>query len=166
MMDLNQQKEQFSFAYVRAVAATAGYGVSQPAVDDDSIDLQIASRSTAGTIKRPRLEIQVKCTADEPLAEDQFAFPLKIKNYNDLRDPNILVPRLLVVVRVPKDVRDWVACSDEQLLLRHCGYWVSLRGMAETPNTQTVSVSLPRNQPFDAEGLGELMSRIGEGGLP
>ena len=41
MMDLNQCKEQFSIAYVRAVASAAGYGVQKPDVDDDSIDLRV-----------------------------------------------------------------------------------------------------------------------------
>ncbi|WP_242037834.1 DUF4365 domain-containing protein [Tolypothrix sp. FACHB-123] len=35
-MDVNQQKEQFSNAYVRAVASIAGYSVYRPEVDDDN----------------------------------------------------------------------------------------------------------------------------------
>ncbi len=34
-MDINAQKEQFSLAYVQAVAAVAGYSWSQPSVDED-----------------------------------------------------------------------------------------------------------------------------------
>jgi len=166
MMDLSQQKEQFSFAYVRAVAAVAGFGVSEPSVDDDSIDLQIASRSTAGTIKRPRLELQVKCTAQDRLEDDEFSYALKIKNYNDLRDPEVLVPRILVIVRVPSELEEWVAVSDEQLTVRRCGYWASLRGMAETDNADTVSVRLQRENRFTAEGLRTIMARIAEGEQP
>lgn len=165
-MDISQQKEQFSFAYVRAVAAVAGFGVFEPSVDDDSIDLQIASRSTAGTIKRPRVELQVKCTEGEPLEADGFSYALKIKNYNDLRDPEVLVPRILVVVRVPTDLAEWVAVSDEQLTVRRCGYWTSLRGMAETDNTETVSVRLQREHRFTVEGLRAIMTRIAEGEQP
>ena len=39
IMDINQRKEQFSRAYVLAVASAAGYAWYQPSVDDDSIDL-------------------------------------------------------------------------------------------------------------------------------
>lgn len=38
-MTLDQQKEQFSYAYVRAVAAVAQIAVTPPTVDDDSVDL-------------------------------------------------------------------------------------------------------------------------------
>jgi hypothetical protein len=41
-VDLNQQKQQFSIAYVRAVAAVAGYNVYKQEVDDESVDLGIA----------------------------------------------------------------------------------------------------------------------------
>jgi hypothetical protein len=160
MMDLSQQKEQFSFAYVRAVAAAAGFGVSEPSVDDDSIDLMIASRSTTGTVKRPRLELQVKCTEGEALADESFSYPLKIKNYDDLRDPDVLVPRVLVVVKVPAEVDQWAASSDEELILRRCGYWASLRGMDATENKATVSISVRREDRFTVDGLRAMMQRI------
>ena len=37
MMDISQRKEQFSIAYVRAIASVAGFSVSTPGVDDDSV---------------------------------------------------------------------------------------------------------------------------------
>lgn len=49
-MELNQQKELFSEAYVRAVAAVGGFSVSQPEVDDDSIDLKIVARGGEGIV--------------------------------------------------------------------------------------------------------------------
>ncbi|MEZ2225342.1 MAG: hypothetical protein ACBR50_03540 [Microcoleus sp.] len=52
-MELNQQKELFSKAYVRAVAAVAGFSVNQLEVDDDSIDLHIVGRGGGGTIFSP-----------------------------------------------------------------------------------------------------------------
>lgn len=166
MMDLSQQKEQFSFAYVRAVAAATGFGVSEPSVDDDSIDLMIASRSTSGTVKRPRLELQVKCTEGGLLINESFNYPLKIKNYDDLRDPDVLVPRVLVVVRVPAEVDQWTEPSDEQLILRRCGYWASLRGMDATKNGTTVSISLLRTNRFAVQELRAMMQRIEQGGQP
>ena len=39
MMDLNTQKEQFSIAYMRALAAVAAIKVDRHEVDDDSIDV-------------------------------------------------------------------------------------------------------------------------------
>ncbi len=112
-MHIDQRKQQYSFAYVRAVAAAAGFGVNEASVDDDSIDLQIASRTTAGTTKRPRLELQAKCYGDGEFAGDSFGYVLKLKNYDDLRDPDVQVPRILVVVRVPEDAESWLGGDDK-----------------------------------------------------
>ena len=165
-MELGQQKEQFSFAYVRAIAATAGFSVSEPSVDDDSIDLVIASREVSSIHSRPRLELQVKCTAGEVLTDDHFKYPLKRKNYDDLRDPNVCIPRILVVVRVPNALDEWAVATDEELALRRCGYWCSLRGMDYSENATRVSVSVPRNHRFTVEGLRAIMDCILQGEQP
>lgn len=165
-MDITQQQEQFSFAYIRAVSTVAGYAVSEPSVDDDSIDLMLSGRSNAGTITRPRLELQAKCLRDGELQADTFSYPVKIKNYDDLRDPNVLVPRILVVVRVPDLVNEWLTSTDAELCLRHCGYWTNLQGMPETDNTSTVSVTVTKENSFTVESLREMMGRIEQGQQP
>ncbi|MEO5362949.1 MAG: DUF4365 domain-containing protein [Magnetococcus sp. DMHC-8] len=167
-MELNRRKEQFSAAYVRAVAATAGYGVHRPDPDDDSVDLTIAARGGHGTIRSPRLDIQLKCTANAEFNAEQtsFTFPLPIKNYDDLRGDDVMVPRLLVVVRVPNELSQWTEVTEDRLLLRHCGYWVSLRGAASTTNTTSQTILIPREQMFTVDGLKNLMTRIGQGDAP
>lgn len=101
-MDPSQQKEQFSIAWVRTVVSVAGYAVYQTSVDDDSVDLGIAMRGGRGTVRSPRLEVQLKCTAAPNWQSDLMRFPLKRKNYDDLRVDNVLAPRMLIVVCVPK----------------------------------------------------------------
>lgn len=166
-MNLNLQKEKFSEAYVRAVAAVAGYGVSRPEVDDDSVDLTIAARGGNGTVRSPRLDVQLKCTASAAINGDEaFSFRLKLKNYDDLRDEQVLVPRVLVVVRVPDDLAHWVEASEEQLQLRHGGYWISLRGEPATDNATNKTVNIPRSQMFTVDGLKALMTRIGTRDAP
>jgi hypothetical protein len=60
-MDLNARKEQFSNAFLFAVAAVAGCSVAKPSVDNDSIDWTISNRLP----RRPKLDVQLKCTADD-----------------------------------------------------------------------------------------------------
>jgi hypothetical protein len=80
---MNEQKQAFSIAYARAVAAVAGYAVHRPESDYDSIDLGI---SAGGELpQRPRIEVQLKGSSDDVLGDDDFAFWLKKKNYDDLR---------------------------------------------------------------------------------
>lgn len=50
--------------------------------------------------------------------------------------------------------------TDEQLLLKRCAYWVSLRGAQESTNGSGQTIYLPRKQVFSPEGLNDLLARI------
>jgi hypothetical protein len=165
-MDLSQQKEQFSRAYVQAVAAVAGFAWSAPSVDDDSVDLTLSDRGGGGTIKSPKLDLQLKCHALATPNEPAFSYALKLKNFDDLRDESVMVPRILVVVLVPDRIHDWVYHTESELALRRCGYWASLRGHVASTNSANVTVSIDRSWAFHPAGLIQMMHRIGSGGLP
>src|SRR5207249_10535567 len=126
-MTEEQQKEQFSRAYVRAVAAAAAVNVYQPEVDDDSVDIGFCTRMVQDRVQRPRLEVQLKCTAAADEADDVYRFPLKVKNYNELRGDDI-VPRVLILVTVPADVAAWLTVTAAQMVLRKSALWGSLSG--------------------------------------
>lgn len=160
-MERSQQQEQFSLAYARAVATIAGYAIYRPEVDDDSIDLGVAARGGGGTLRSPRLEIQVKSTSTGVLHERELHYPLKLKNYDDLRLP-CHVPRILLVVLVPEDPREWLTQTEDELTLRRCGYWASLAGRPESQNEASVTVRLPRANVFSPAALQQMMTRIGE----
>jgi hypothetical protein len=165
-MDLSQRKQEFSKAYVKAVAAVCGYATHEPSVDDDSVDLVLSAQGGGGTIRSPRIDLQLKCSASHFAGPETLDFPLKIKNYEDLRHTNVLVPRILVVVLVPGDLEQWTLHSEQELLLRHCGYWYSLRGLPPKDNTTTVTINIPRTQMFSVASLTGMMERIAGGELP
>lgn len=164
-MHLTARKEQFSRAYVQAIAAAAGCSWSEPSVDDDSVDLTLSMSGAFSTFRSPKLDIQLKCHADV-LPTSDFSFPLKLKNYDDLRDDTVLVPRILVILIVPMNLTDWLVHAEPEMTVRRCAYWVSLRGASETSNTTTVSVPIIRSQLFCPSELEAIMTRIGNGGLP
>ena len=145
-VDLNKQKEQFSNAFVVAVAAAAGFVTGKWDVDDDSIDWQVAASGGHGTRRSPRLELQLKCTASPSIADGSIRFPLSAKNYEDLIPENISVPRILVVVSVPTLVSDWFTLSDESEV--------------------SVTVDVPIAQRFDVSALSAMMERVRAGELP
>ena len=62
---LEDCKEYYSKAYIRAVAAAAGYAVDQPEFDKDSRDLVVHASGASGTLQRPALDVQAKCTEHE-----------------------------------------------------------------------------------------------------
>ncbi|MBE9233568.1 DUF4365 domain-containing protein [Cuspidothrix issatschenkoi LEGE 03284] len=164
-MDINQQKEQFSITYVRAIAAVSGYSIYRPEIDNDSVDLGILSRGGTGKIFSPRLELQLKCTARDVRQENSIQYPVIIKNYHDLRIQS-LVPRILVVVLVPEKITDWIKQKEGELCLRYCAYWVSLHGMPDTTNTTNVTIEIPRSNQFTPDALQTIMQRISFGELP
>jgi len=161
-MDIAQQKEQFSNAYLLAVAAAAGYTLARPSVDDDSVDWVIMAGGANGTPRRPRLDAQLKCSAQNIVKANSLRFPLELKNYNDLRHTDLFAPRILIVLTVPENPAEWLMQSEQEMALRRCAYWVSLRGMADTDNRKSVTVELPRRQIFTPAALQELMRRVND----
>src|SRR5688500_11392259 len=109
-MDLNTQKERFSDAYIHAVAAIAGCDVMKPPTDIDSIDWVLHAKGIIGArFRAPRIELQLKATSTDRVDDTYVRFPLKLKNYDDLRPENVLVPRILVVLVLPSDeLSDWL----------------------------------------------------------
>lgn len=159
----SQQQEQFSKAYIRAVSAVAGCNLAEPEVDDDSIDITL---STKRFPKKPKLDIQLKCHMhDTCINESGLRYRLERKNYDDLRTTDVLVPRILTIVVVPKQIEDWLSQSDDEAMIRYCAYWVSLRGHPEKDQTK-ITVSIPQLNRVTSEGLNELMQKIASGGLP
>ncbi len=157
-MSVSQRMEQFSRAYVQAVAAVAGVNVLQWSVDDDSIDIGFGVKNK----HRARLEAQLKCTYAHGMKDDGLAFPLSLKNYDDLR-ADVIVPRILVVAVVPSDPREWLEQTREQLVLRRCAWWTSLHGAPDTENETKVTVRLLPDKVFTPEAL---QSLLGGGDAP
>jgi hypothetical protein len=89
-----------------------------------------------------------------------------LKNYDDLRDETVLVPRILVVVLVPDDQTEWLGHTEVELALRRCGYWSSLRGLPPSENATGQTVGMARQRTFTVEALRDIMERVGNGGLP
>ena len=153
-MTPNMQMEQLSLAYIRAVAADAGCQVTRPDPDIDSVDGALM----ASFGRRPRIEFQAKATTQDVLSGDSIHFPLPVKNYDDLRIDAVL-PRILIVLLMPGETTQWVRQTDEELCLRHCAYWMSIRGAPQSPNTSSVTVRVPLTNMFDTAQLTGMMQR-------
>jgi len=151
----NDIKSALSIAYVQAIAAEAGYTCRGTAdFDRDSCDVLVE----AGGSMRPKLDLQLKASIRLSAVNGNFAYPLKLKNYNDLRIPT-QTPRLLVVLDLPKKRDQWLAVNVKQLVLRRAAYWVSLFGMPETTNETSVTVQIPATNILDVPALVRLMEQ-------
>ncbi len=150
-----QSQEALSVAYVRLVAALAGYTVAKPEPDMDGIDLQIR----AGGRFRPMLDCQLKATTNlRRRSDDVLTYPLPVDNYRQLRD-GAIVSRLLVILDLPRDEAEWLTISREQLALKRCAYWVDLTDHPPRDNTSSVTVEVPNDNLFDVDALTELMEQ-------
>jgi len=165
-VELGKQMEQFSIAYCHAVASVAGLSMIGPVEpDDDSVDYTIGRSGGRGSLRSPRLDVQLKATAQDVIRDEYLAIALPVKNYSDLR-ASTAVPRLLMVVVMPEDASDWLTQSEEELCMRRCGYWLNLRGSDASENEATVTVHVPRANQFTVEALRTIMDRIAEGEQP
>ena len=161
-MSESEQKQQLSVAYVHAVAARAGFACQVINIDDDSIDVQIAAKGIVhrkSILRSPRIDVQLKATAQPVLKDDHLAFALPIKNYNELRE-DVLVPRILVVFLLPENDGLWLEQTENEMISRSCAYWSSVLGQPTTTNRASVTVHLPRLQQFTVASLRSLMEKI------
>lgn len=153
--------------FVHALVSAASCKVQTCVVDDDSVDLEVIGPRELGPVRRsPHLAIQLKCTETDDCKGDTLAFAVKMKNYNDLREPTVHVPAILVVLCVPAETGLWLAETPEQTAMRRVAYWTSLRGMADSTNSTSVTVHLQRSARFTVDALTGIMTRIANGEFP
>lgn len=148
-------------AYAAAVAAKAGYGVSEPTLDRDGYDVTIS----AGGSMRPKIDVQLKATINLRDEGTTFAYALKRRNYDLLREP-AQTPRMLVVLHLPKERKKWLTISNEYLTLKNCAYWLNLVGMPATKNKASITVKIPKSNLLTDKELRRLMDHSRSGSLP
>ncbi len=164
MMTREHRQEALCRAYVRAIAAQAGWICSQPE-QDYGIDLCLravrihgGSRSDAGG----QFDLQLKSTTRASVTASEIRYDLEVKTYDHLREVGGNYPRILVVLVMPDDEAQWLSQSIDELVLRHCAYWICLEGYPATTASKTVRVTIPRCNVFSVEALQGALARLRE----
>lgn len=153
----NQRKAELSHAFIAALAARAGYLAHRgPQPDVDSIDATIRS----GSPNRDAIDLQLKATATARKDPDGLHFRLKRKSYNDLVGPRA-VPIILVVLELPADESRWLECTPDRMILRRCGWWLSLAGR-DPLDAGSRTVVIPRHNRIGELGLAPLFAHVRE----
>lgn len=155
-MHISARKERFNVAYLGAIAAQAGVNSAEPAVDNDSIDVMLTGKGFAGLICDPQINLQLKCTHVDHSVGENIRYPLGRKNYDDLRNDRVGVPRYLAVLVVPEICDEWSEHLDDGTLLKSKCYWVSLKGLPDRQQ-ETISVSVPLSQRLTSASLANLL---------
>jgi hypothetical protein len=165
------RQEDLSFAYISAVAAKAGYNCYRMGGHDYGIDLEIGDVAQIGKRRVDvghRLHIQAKASHNFINSDDDncILYDLKINTYNTLILEERGNPAILVLYCMPSDEDSWLSVYEKYTTLRHCGYWVSLRGLPASTNEETLRIKIPKEQMFTDLSLKSIMDRIEGGGLP
>lgn len=165
-LNSTEQQEEFSVAYIHSIVAAAGYSIDPPRIDKDSIDLVVRQHNNRGRYPiMGSLHVQAKCTYHHVPTDSDLPYSLLAKNYNDLRDTVCAIPKILVVVHVPRDFNVWLRHDITSMTLQHHAYWHSLRG--ELPiTTASTTIHIPLSQRLTVEALRGIMDRLAVGGLP
>jgi hypothetical protein len=157
---------ELSYAYLHAVASRAGIICERTGrgSDDAGVDAvlrvkgQLAEDSLLTSLT---VDVQLKATIAQSVDKDgRYAYPLKMKNYDELRSVKTSAPQLLVVLFLPVEAAEWLVQSHECLVTRRCAYWLSLRGAPASDNETSQTVYIPSANLLSIENLRDLMTRF------
>jgi hypothetical protein len=162
----NDIESELSYAYLHAVAthARASCTSAPRTMDANGIDAILTAWGPfdrGGPLEEVDLKIQLKATSVPPMIQNgHFSYWVKdTDRYNDLRKETLHIHRLLVVLFLPEHIDDWLAIDDDQLLLKKCAYWVSLRG-APDPAKTGKTIYIPQRQRFDTINLRHIFAAL------
>ncbi len=166
-------ESELSYAYLHAVASHAGIACSVGSrhEDNNGIDATLTAWGpfpNGGYLTEVTIKVQLKATIAEPAddGENLSYFLQGVSRYDDLRTDAVANARILVVLFLPAEAQEWLNHSPEQLVLRRCAYWQSLRCAPKTANSSGATVKLPKAQVFNPQALNDLAAQLSRREFP
>lgn len=166
-------ESELSYAYLHAIAAKAGMAcrVGDRHEDNNGVDATLTAWGPfvdGGYLTEVDIKVQLKATTATPVDSGaNLSYFLKgVNRYDDLRTATVDIARILVVLFLPDDAQDWLNHTENELALRRCAYWQSLRGAPATANGSGATVYLPKNQMFTPEALTALATQLSRREFP
>lgn len=163
---------RLSYAYLHAVASHAGFLCRQATPDEDKegIDatLSLFQHFPNTYITQVTINVQLKATIKRPTesASHLSYFLQGVRRYDELRKDHRTPPRLAVILFLPEKHEDWIDFSEEELALKRCAYWVSLRNAPASVNDSGQTVKIPKTQALSPAALQQLALQIAQGSVP
>ncbi|MGI5500849.1 DUF4365 domain-containing protein [Lentzea sp. CA-135723] len=162
MLDARNHQGKFGADYVRVLASSAGLVWSEDDVDLDGVDLCIKMPGRTPRGFSPRIDVQVKTVSKVAPRSGVLDFRgLDERQFTKLAGDGFLVPRYLFVVHVPPRPDLYADLSTSGLLLRHIGYYVSLRDRdpIDAPDSKRrTKVEVPLSNVLTAASLRDLVA--------
>ncbi len=160
--------ESLSRANLQAVAGRAGLNLK---LEQNVREFDYGVDGTFHSIKKLRgtlvdngfpLDFQVKASTNWRYDSNHVIYDMKVRSYNkivDRNNQNGAVPKILILMCLPKDSTEWLESSEDQLLLRKCCYWERLRGDL-TKNVDEITIRIPRSQRLFPSSVVDLLERV------
>jgi hypothetical protein len=175
LLTIQHSQEALGLAYVHAVSGQAGVNLAAIRRHDYGIDgtfQHIVLKGTRRVESGFPVDFQLKSTTKWKIEGPDIIYDLESKTYNDLveREEHATSCILIVLCLPAKQPPAWLESSEDQLVLRHCCYWVQLKG-TPTPNDATKRIRIPRTNTLTGQTLQSILaaerSRCigGKGGL-
>lgn len=77
----------------------------------------------------------------------------------------VIIPRILIVIRIPDSLDESLLQADDKLVLKHCGHWISLKGRPPLSGKgEYEMVKIPLKNKFDVNALQNMMRSVAENG--
>jgi hypothetical protein len=159
-------ESELSYAYLHAVASKIGVGchISTRHEDNRGIDTQLTCWQKFDGCYREEidLKIQLKATIKQPAdSSSHFSYFFDgVKQYDFLREKTQNQHRILIVLFLPSDSIQWLNVTSEELILKKCAYWVSLKGAPESQNSTGQTIYLPKEQILTPDNLLGIFEKI------
>ena len=166
LLSNNDIESELSYAYLHAFASATGINcqIENRHGDNRGIDTRLTCYGPfeASYKEEIDLKVQLKATVTAPTETDShFSYFFSgIKQYDFLREETKYQHRVLVVLFLPTGHGEWLSVSPEQLILKKCAYWLSLRGADASTNSSGTTVYLPKEQLLSPENLLNIFERI------
>lgn len=167
MLTKQHIQEGLAISYVMAVANRAGVVCDVKPQFDYKVD-----GTFSGIIQFPngdycnngfKIDFQLKSSTNVEIKDSLVAYDLEMKNYRDLIRTDYGTPRILILLKLPKNEEEWLNLDQDRMILKNCAWWFSLRALENSENKETKRIFIPVENVFDVTAINNLMERV-EGG--
>jgi hypothetical protein len=164
MIDSNR-KEDLSESYLEAIAAISNISMTRNRRDENGIDVFLTRDVVRedGVDVGVTIELQLKSTSMQLRQKDnRISYDLDAKNYRDLKRKSTN-QRFLALLVLPENEPDWVTCSTNELILRKCMYYKSLKELPDKLNKGKAVVHFDiETDVLTPDSLLKLMHKVAE----
>jgi len=168
-MDINTRMEDFSYAYIRALAAQSGFTYKQEpkGMDNIGIDASVTDPLRFDSFPPVRFSAQIKCVRKSKLNHRKrgIFYSLKKKYYDPLTKSRPFNTILLIILVVPDNSNDWIIRDIDSVIVKHDCYWFCLGGKPFSSYTNEDSkeqIELVQTALLTPTSFPELMQKIAD----